>query len=929
MKKSLLLLFFIAVLHVFAYTQGELATMAAEHPELLQTPQAQEYLKKNHNVGSSKDSQAKIVQPTIQNNIEEVPSFDDTPSAPKQTAEVLTEDKKLTQKVKSETILHDGSLRLSPLKYKSTNAQLKAIKSAQMHPQGGIKLERYSKEFFRNKNKIQQNTISVPQNYTLNRGDIIRFWIYGKTEKHFELTVNNEGNIDIPQVGPVRVAGEKYAEVKKLLTNYLSSSYKNSRVVVSLNAFSNAQVTVTGFVNAPGIYNTTSVSSLKDILIQAGGVSDVGSVRNIEIRRDGNVVKVVDFYDLITNGIDEGDFVLKPNDVIHVPRAQGLVSIMGSVYKQAIYEIKEGESIYDILSFAGGLRPDADGVSISLKRYIRNAQIQNMTLSVSQAMRMQARDGDELYIYGLNTTQDNYVMITGNVVREGKRSIRGSRMSLRALLKREIHGDLNSFFLENTRFDYAMIKRIGKDTKPRVFKVNLKAILDGRSDFMLHNHDELYVFNELDTGASPYVTIEGTPLIKPGKYIYHRGMTLMDLINQAGVKEEYDKSKVRIVSKQDQNGKSKVRVVNLNQVRNLPLHERDSVMLFALKETHPMPKATISGEVIKPGSYPVSDGMTLADFIKLSGGLNEKAYPYDCEIIRYRIENGERKKQIINLPLKEAHTFLIKKHDEINIRRIPDWNKRRTVTIQGEVRFPGTYVIHSGEKLSSVIERAGGFTDRAFLYGAIFTRKSVRELQRKALQEQLSRLKEQVILVHVRNSSVPNRTPSNLTSIVQAVDSLIAESKRFQPQGRITIDLDRDLALFEDSPSNLTLEDGDVLRIPSYNDTVVVNGEVMMPTTLTYQGGDIKSYLDKSGGLTHLADNEHIYVIHANGEAERANIGSWLFSSNDVEIRKGDVITVPKKFYYDTRNIELTKDIADILYKIALTVASAHTVGAL
>jgi protein involved in polysaccharide export with SLBB domain len=319
----------------------------------------------------------------------------------------------------------------------------------------------------------------------------------------------------------------------------------------------------------------------------------------------------------------------------------------------------------------------------------------------------------------------------------------------------------------------------------------------------------------------------------------------------------------------------------------------------------------------------------LADFIKSAGGLNEKAYPKSCEIIRYYIEDGERKKRIINLPLSQASNFLIKKHDEINIKRVPNWDKRMVVTLKGEVRFPGEYVIHSGEKLASVIERAGGFTDRAFLYGAIFTRKSVREIQRKALQEELSKLKEQVILVNVRNSSIPNRTPANITGIIQAVDSLIAESKRFQPQGRITINLEDDLIDFENSPSNLTLEDGDVLRVPSYNDTVVVNGEVMLPTALTYEGGDIKTYIDKSGGLTHLADNEHIYVIHANGEAEKANLGSWLFSSNETCIRKGDVITVPKKFYYDTRNIELTKDIADIFYKLSLTVAAAHTVGAI
>jgi protein involved in polysaccharide export with SLBB domain len=938
----------------FGYSQSELAQMASENPALLDTPQAQEYMRThNVNVGGGVVTQGtKYNLPVVENDIEQKKPVSTKPTtqvAAKEkqqvweavksgeaetldtTAEVMTDDEVLTQDVKGDATQTDGSRRLTPLKYESDDAQIERIKSIQVH-RGKIAgtLERFSDEFFRNKNKIDQSNIPVPADYTLNRGDVIKFWIYGKKEKNFTLKVNNEGNIDIPEVGPVRVAGESFLEVKTLLTNYLSSSYKNSRVIVSLDAFSNAQVTVTGFVNAPGIYNTTSVSSVKNILISAHGVSEVGSVRKIQIKRGGSIIKSIDFYDLISQGLDGGDFVLKPNDVVHIPRADGLVTITGKVYKEAIYEIRNGETLWSILSFAGGLKPDADGLTISVKRYARNSQIQNLTLSASQAKTFIVNDGDEIYVYGLNTTQDRYVMITGNVIREGKRAISGTRMSLRRLLRNEMRGGrLDSLFLENTRFDYAMIKRIGSDTKPKVFSINLKAILDGRSDFTLHNRDELYIFNELDTGSAPYVMIEGSPLIKPGKYIYHKGMSLLDLINQAGVKRPYDTAKVKIVSGQDKYGKKTVTMINMDSNSNYMLHDKDVVTLFDLSQTHPVETATISGEVVKPGTYAITDGMSLADFIKSAGGLNQKAYSGDCEVVRYIMENGERTKRIFNVHLNEANSFLVQQYDEINIKRAPNWNERRTVTLLGEVRFPGTYVIHSGEKLSSVIQRAGGFTERAFLYGAIFTRKSVREIQREALQRELSKLKEQVILVNVRNSSVPNKAVADISGIVKAVDSLIAESKKFQPKGRITVALEEDLNNFEYSSSNLTLEDGDVLKIPSYNDTVVVNGEVMLPTAIAYQDSDIKSYIDRSGGLTHLADNEHIYVIHANGEAEKANLGSWLFSSNNVCIRKGDVITVPKKFYYDTRNIELSKDIADIFYKISLTVAAAHTVGAI
>ncbi len=474
-----------------------------------------------------------------------------------------------------------------------------------------------------------------------------------------------------------------------------------------------------------------------------------------------------------------------------------------------------------------------------------------------------------------------------------------------------------------------MVKRVDADLQVKVMQINLQAILDGQSDFRLQNRDELYIFNALDTDTAPYLTIAGKSLIKPGKYIYHDGMTISDLINQAGVKSPYDKQKVKLVSKQDEQGKSSVIMIDVENDPEHPLHALDAVTLFDLSETHPLQTASINGEVIKPGNYVVSKGMTLMDFIESAGGLSQKAYPKAYEVIRYHLENGERVKKIFNVSAKEAPSFLVQQYDDIHVKRIPYWNDRKTVTLTGEVKFPGTYVIHSGEKLSSVIQRARGFTQEAFLYGAIFTRESIKRIQKESLQKGLARLKEQVILINVRNSSDRRKQPADITGIVAAVDSLVAAAKKIEPQGRITINLDNDLYAFEDSSSNLVLKDGDKLKIPSFNDTIVVNGEVMLPTALTYEGDNIKDYIDRSGGLTHLADAEHIYVIHANGEAQKASLGSFLFSSNDVKIKRGDVIMVPKEYYLDTKGMDLTKDLADIFYKLSLTIAAAHTVGAI
>ena len=918
---SRIIMFLLLTLSAHALSQAQMLQMAQENPELLNSPQAKAYLK-SQKPNASKDTTTGVNNvPSIKNNVVVMDDLDKD----KEHKEVVS------QKIEAAVENASSSLRLTPLQYQSSEEELKRIKSIQTPSISHKQLQRFSQEFFQNKNKISQKSISVPANYTLARGDKLSFWIYGsRIDKNFELVVNNEGNIEIPNIGPVRVAGEHFGEVSKLLKNYLESSYKNSQVKVTLDAFSNAQVTVAGFVNAPGIYNTTSVSSVKDILIEAHGVGDVGSVRNIQIKRHGAVIDTIDYYHLLTQGLDHGDIVLKPNDTIFVPRAYGLVSIEGAVYKEAIYEIEAGESLAHILKFAGGIKAQADGYSIRLKRYKHNAKILNLTLTMQQARNFRLQDGDEIFVDGLNSTTDQYVMLSGNIVKEGKYHITRPGMRLSRLLKKNLRGGrLDSFFLENTRFDYAMVKRLDKNLQAKVFNINLQAILDGQSDFRLQNRDEIYIFNTLDSNTAPFVTITGNPLIKEGKYLYREGMSISDLINQAGIKSPYDKQKVKIVSKQDARGKSHVIMIDMEQDPQHTLHDRDSITLFDLNATHPQQTASITGEVVQPGTYAVSDGMSLLEFIQSAGGMNEKAYPKETEIIRYHFNNGERTKKIFNISLADAASFLIQPHDEINIKRIPYWNTRKSITLSGEVKFPGTYVIHTGEKLSSVISRAGGFTPEAFLYGAVFTREDIKKLQKESLQKELSKLKEQVILVNVRNSSDRRKQPADITGIVAAVDSLIAEAQKIEPKGRITIDLQEDLYAFEGTSSDLVLKDKDHLMIPSFNDTIVVNGEVMVPTALTYEGPNVEDYIDRSGGLTHLADSEHIYVIHANGEARRATLGSFLFSSNNVTIHKGDVIMVPKQFYIDSYGMDLTKDLADIFYKLSLTVAAAHTVGAI
>ncbi len=884
--------------------------------------------------------------------------------------------------------------RLNPLKYRSNDEQLQKIKNQQFRIKEK-KLQRYSKIFFQNSNQIIQNNIVTPTNYIINKGDIIKFWIYGATNVQQELEVDKRGNINIPQIGPVHIAGEKFGEVKDLLTNYLSSSYKNSKVVVDLNSFSTAQITVTGFVNSPGIYNTTSLSSVKDILIEAKGVSDVGSVRNIKVFRGNRLIDTIDYYHLFTQGQSHGDTVLQSGDVIHIPRAYGLITIDGEVNNPAIYEIEPGESLMHILHFAGGIKPTGYAKKIHIKRFNRNTYIDYLTLTQKQARHFIVKDGDEIYVGKLKKNNERYIEVIGNVINEGKKAIHNRKLKLSTFLHQQIiNKRLDSFFLENTQLDYAMIKRIDKNLTPHVFHVNLEKVLNGEEDFTLHNRDQIYIFNNLDTKINPYVTIvdattrdilqqqeillqriklsekienqfpeirnemelfdtnisdgnytsmymdkinrifqeanitKSKLLLQPGKFTYTKGMTLEDVINMAGIKRPFDRSRVKIVSQYKNKNDIKVNIINYEKNKNYLLKPFDTIHLFDIKETSPVPMADIIGEVVKPGSYEITKAMTLKELIESAGGLTQKAYPKQCEVIRYHLENGERKKKIFNINMEDINNFIVQRYDEINIKKIPYWDDKKTVTLKGEVKFPGEYIIHSGEKLSSVIKRAGGFTKEAFLYGAIFAREEIAQLQAESLQRSLSKLKEQVVLASLRSSGSKSMGKISIGEGVSAVNSLIAEAKKVKPIGRISIHLSKNLKEFDRSPSNLTLKSGDTLLIPARNDTVLVSGEVMNPMALTYQGDDVQTYIRKCGGITELADSEHIFVLHANGEAEKASIGSYLFSSNNVNIKQGDVIMIPKKIMFE-RGIDIAGNIVDMVYKLTLTLASMRTVGAI
>ena len=398
-------------------------------------------------------------------------------------------------------------------------------------------------------------------------------------------------------------------------------------------------------------------------------------------------------------------------------------------------------------------------------------------------------------------------------------------------------------------------------------------------------------------------------------------MSIKDAISAAGMIENTNLKKVQLI-RYTKDFRPTLKYIDVTKNPNFKLKPFDEVKLFNNYNFNPLKPITIKGAVNNPDVYVYSKNMTLKDALLLANWFKDKADKNYIELIRYEVINGERVRKIKKLTIKDLN-FTIKPYDEIYVKTIPNWYEKKTVTIKGEVKYPGIYVIEKGEKLSSVIKRAGGFTRNAYLYGAVFTRERVKKMQEKRVKEMVYKLKKKVAII---SASAKGAGEINLDAknLIEAIDEVAKQAEKLKPIGRIALILDKNLTKFESSPYNLVLENNDTLYIPPKKDSIVVLGEVLTPTSFVYTTNKALDYIKLAGGVTDLGD-EVYFVVHANGFTQKGSIGRWF--SKNIKVKPGDAIVVPIKIKTSTW-YSITKDMSSILYQLAITAASLKTVGA-
>jgi polysaccharide biosynthesis/export protein len=694
--------------------------------------------------------------------------------------------------------------------------------------------------------------IPVPIDYVLGPGDNVYVQLFGAQNTEYFLPVTREGTINFPEMGPVNVSGLTFSDVRTMITDRVREQMIGVRASVTLGELRSIRVFVLGDVTRPSSYTVSGLSTMTNALLASGGVQRIGSLRNIALRRGGETITTLDLYDLLLRGDTRGDAVLQPGDVIFVPPIGPTVAIDGAVRRPAIYEIKGERTVADVVALAGGLNPNANRSALKLERIVpgRGTTVEDVDLS-GQAVRPEVRDGDVLRVLPNLEQLENSVRLEGNVFQPGPHQwYPGIRLS----------NVLPSPALVRPMSDlnYVLIRR---EREPNVavdvLSADLGAIWQrhpGATDVLLEPRDTVYVFN-LDVGRQHIVR----PII------------------------------AELESRSPPNTASRV--------------------------------VRIEGQVRAQGEYPLEPGMRVSDLLRAGGGLAAAAYVMDAELTRHAVIDGEyRETELLAVDLagltrgNAAADIELRPYDFLNIKELPRWRgEEETISVRGEVVFPGTYPIRRGESLSSVLSRAGGLTELAFPEGSIFTRRELVERE----QEQLEALARKV----ERDLAAISVTDPNASETISIGQTLITQLRESVATGRLVIRLD-DIA--QGVPdADIILKHGDQLIVPNQRQEVTVLGEVQYATSHVFQRGlDRDAYINMSGGLTSRADRRRIYVVRASGEVV-ANVGSrWFQRGDSGPMRPGDSIVVPLDV---DQPLARWTSITQIIYQFAIAAAAVSS----
>jgi len=793
--------------------------------------------------------------------------------------------------------------------------------------------ERFGMEVFENGTRNAQMIpfdLPVGPDYVVGPGDSLAINLWGGFSQQFFRTVDKEGRVNLPEAGPVLVAGKSLAQVQESVQKTLRSQFRGVSTDVSLSRLRTIRVYVVGDVVHPGAYDISSLSTPLNALFAAGGPTQQGSLRILEHNRGDQTVQDVDLYDLLLHGVKKDIQRLENGDTVLVPPIGPEFTIEGMVRRPAIYELHNEKSLSDVLALAGGLLPTATLRHIEVQRVMAHQQRTMLSLNIPEDAEQAAitkeldsfnvQDGDKIRIFPIAPYDQNTVYLEGHVLRPGKYSYRpGMRVT-----------DLISSYKEllpEPANQYAEIIRLNApDYRPTVESFNLADALNHPGSApLLQPLDTLQIFGRYDFTNPPTVSVWGDVRV-PGTYGTSGQLHLSDAIHMAGGLAPDAETEDAQVFRYLPDGKSKIFSVNLEQALagdpadNIVLDSRDRILVHRNPADVNPASVYIQGEVGRPGQYPLTTNMSISDLIRAAGGLQPGADLKDADLTHYEW-NGQAqmigKHDEINLSaaMTSKSDSSLSNGDVVTIRRLPGWNDLgATIAVRGEVKHPGSYGIRPGEKLSSILMRAGGFMPDAYPYGALLERGSVRDLEAKSQQQLIERIKGMQTELKLTTTTDPTQKAAQETAYQQWKESLEDLSDN-PPIGRMTIEVSSNIRSWANSSRDVAVRNGDTLIIPKRPSYVMVQGQVYDPTAVAYRPGkSARWYLNQSGGATNLANKKAIFVVRANGTVIGGHGGMlWMGGGLDQSLQPGDTVVVPEKALGGPKNWQAFFQVVQVL----------------
>jgi protein involved in polysaccharide export with SLBB domain len=673
--------------------------------------------------------------------------------------------------------------------------------SVKTYPRDGSAV--YGSELFNNTNLTFEPNLRIPtpQNYRLGPDDQILVNIYGNSIADWKLPVSPEGNIALPGIGLLNVSGKTIEQATGLITSKLIANHyaigHGTNVSVSIGNIRSIKVIMIGEIVRPGTITLSSLSTVFAALYLSGGPNNIGSFRQIQVIRNGSVIRTLDVYDFLLRGSQKDNIRLQDGDIIRVPTYKVRVRLAGQVKRPAIYEVLPGETLQDVVGFAGGFTDIAYTASIKAT---------------------QLTDQDKKVIDIKSSDFNNYIPLRG---------------------------------------DFYIVDQI------------------------------------LDTYENR-VSIFGA-VVRPGQFELDKGLTLTQLVAKAaGIRQDAFTQRGFISRLKTDNTQETIafdiKAILNKTAPDIQLKKEDVVTIPSIFDLRDEYTVSINGEVRGAGTFPYADKMSVEDLIVEAGGFVEGASPSRIEVAR-RINNGDPNQK--NSPVSKvfqinvddqfkinASSFTLQPFDVVSVYSLPGFEKQRTVRIEGEVLYPGPYTITTrDEKISDLVKRAGGLKASADVDGG-----RLKRIDKLGVDPGKSK---------ADINEVNQERADRLTHIQKALKDSTSNVFDQQKNDYVGIDLKAILAK-PGSNIDLLLEEGDVLRIPKQQQLVKVNGEVLFPSSVVYDGSkSLPAFVNNAGGFSPNALKRRAYVVYANGSVKATH--HFLFIKSYPEIKPGSEIIIPKK----------------------------------